>query len=59
MGMPLVVIGEGHPGAPLSICYMRHAFGLGEHYNSTQPLQTEPAGEGADSADGGIVAASS
>ena len=57
--MPLVVMGEGHPGAPLSICYMRHAFGLGEHYNSTQPLQTEPAGEGADSADGGIVAASS
>ena len=57
VGMPLVVMGEGHPGAPLSICYMRHAFGLGEHYNSTQPLQTAPAGEGADSAADGIAAA--
>ena len=59
MGMPLVVMGEGHPGAPLSICYMRHAFGLGEHYNSTQPLLTEPVEEGADDADGGTGTASS
>ncbi len=22
----------------LQLCYLRHAFGLGEHYNSTQPL---------------------
>lgn len=57
VGMPLVVMGEGHPGAPLSVCYMRHAFGLGEHYNSTQPLQTEPAGEKVDDADGSIDAA--
>ena len=42
-GMPTVTLGDefaGKPAAPLTLCYMRHAFGLGEHYNST-----EPAGE--------------
>lgn len=28
-----------HSGKPpLEICYLRHAFGLGEHYNSTHKL---------------------
>ena len=25
-------------GDTLHLCYLRHAFGLGEHYNSVQPL---------------------
>jgi OTU domain-containing protein 6 len=50
--MPTVTLGEefgGKPAAPppLTLCYMRHAFGLGEHYNST-----EPAGEEAERVDG-------
>ena len=34
----------GNLAAPLTLCYMRHAFGLGEHYNSTEPAGEE-AGE--------------
>jgi hypothetical protein len=40
VGMPTVTIGDEFAGegkAPaLEVCYVRHAFGLGEHYNSTK-----------------------
>ena len=34
--MPKVTMGEefAAEGEPLLVCYQRHAFGLGEHYNS-------------------------
>lgn len=32
-----VVMGEDLPGEPLRLAYQRHAFGLGEHYNSVRP----------------------
>lgn len=40
VGMPTVTLGDefagdGKPPA-LELCYLRHAFGLGEHYNSTK-----------------------
>lgn len=41
VGMPLVVMGEAYPEPALRICYMRHAFGLGEHYNSVEPAGAE------------------
>jgi len=35
--MPVVVMGEEFEDAPpLRVCYHRHAFGLGEHYNSVE-----------------------
>lgn len=36
----LACAGEGEfaDKPPLEICYLRHAFGLGEHYNSTKKL---------------------
>jgi OTU domain-containing protein 6 len=39
-GMPVVEIGEEFKGngPPLQLCYLKHAFGLGEHYNSTKKL---------------------
>ncbi|KAG1674832.1 hypothetical protein FOA52_015219 [Chlamydomonas sp. UWO 241] len=54
VGMPVVKVGEAYAGggAPLTLCYLRHAFGLGEHYNSVEPLvaadaeaAAEPAAE--------------
>lgn len=40
VGMPPVTLGEEHAGGgTLTLCYLRHAFGLGEHYNSVQPLE--------------------
>jgi hypothetical protein len=30
--------GEDTDKPALEICYLRHAFGLGEHYNSTKKL---------------------
>ncbi|KAJ8334298.1 hypothetical protein SKAU_G00399370 [Synaphobranchus kaupii] len=35
---PTVVIGEEYHKAPIMLIYMRHAYGLGEHYNSVEPL---------------------
>jgi OTU domain-containing protein 6 len=32
--MPAVTMGEEFAGDSLLVCYQRHAFGLGEHYNS-------------------------
>mmetsp|Transcript_15010 Transcript_15010/g.39716 ORF Transcript_15010/g.39716 Transcript_15010/m.39716 type:complete len:383 (+) Transcript_15010:1527-2675(+) len=35
-GLPTVTLGDEFEvqGPPLQVCYLRHAFGLGEHYNS-------------------------
>lgn len=37
-GMPTIRMGEAFAGdgPSLTVCYQRHAFGLGEHYNSTE-----------------------
>ncbi len=47
VGMPLLVLGSDHSERVLRVCYMRHAFGLGEHYNSVQ-LMPDAAQHGAD-----------
>eukprot|EP00775_Hariotina_reticulata_P010756 gene10756-10912_t len=42
VGMTPISVGEQYSGADkaplLELCYLRHAFGLGEHYNSTKTL---------------------
>ncbi|XP_069322341.1 deubiquitinase OTUD6B isoform X2 [Eulemur rufifrons] len=35
---PPIVVGEEYPKKPLILVYMRHAYGLGEHYNSVTRL---------------------
>lgn len=35
---PPIVVGEEYPENPLILVYMRHAYGLGEHYNSVTRL---------------------
>ncbi|XP_042322091.1 deubiquitinase OTUD6B [Sceloporus undulatus] len=35
---PPIIVGEEYNGDPLILVYMRHAYGLGEHYNSVKPL---------------------
>nr|XP_045000706.1 deubiquitinase OTUD6B isoform X2 [Jaculus jaculus] len=35
---PPIVVGEEYPKNPLVLVYMRHAYGLGEHYNSVTQL---------------------
>ncbi|KAJ3608950.1 hypothetical protein NHX12_023478 [Muraenolepis orangiensis] len=39
-----IKIGEEYDGAAITLVYMRHAYGLGEHYNSVECLK-EPANE--------------
>ncbi|CAL8293734.1 unnamed protein product [Merluccius merluccius] len=39
-----IKIGEEYDSAPITLVYMRHAYGLGEHYNSVERLK-EPANE--------------
>ncbi|KAL0961720.1 hypothetical protein UPYG_G00330840 [Umbra pygmaea] len=39
---PAIIIGEEFDKQPITLIYMRHAFGLGEHYNSVE-RQMEPA----------------
>lgn len=39
---PVITLGEGFHGNPVTVVYHRHAFGLGEHYNSVELLQ-EPS----------------
>ncbi|GAA6100467.1 deubiquitinase OTUD6B [Tachysurus ichikawai] len=34
---PTIVIGEEYDKSPITLVYMRHAYGLGEHYNSVEP----------------------
>lgn len=43
VGMPDVEFGEeyGAGAATLHVAYCKHAYGLGEHYNSLQPLGAE------------------
>ncbi|XP_012691573.2 deubiquitinase OTUD6B [Clupea harengus] len=36
---PLITIGDEHKKPPVVLVYMRHAFGLGEHYNSVEALK--------------------
>lgn len=49
VGMQAQTLGEGFEGPPLTICFLRHALGLGAHYNSTRRLrqaqEEEEAGE--------------
>lgn len=36
-GMPVQTVGEEYrEEGRLTVCYLRHAFGLGDHYNSTK-----------------------
>lgn len=46
-GMPVLEVGEEFKGtAPtLRLCYLRHAYGLGEHYNSVQQAVSVAEGE--------------
>lgn len=37
-----------HTGPPLRVCYQRHAYGLGEHYNSVVPGEAEDTEEEAE-----------
>ncbi|XP_051519038.1 deubiquitinase OTUD6B-like isoform X1 [Myxocyprinus asiaticus] len=36
---PSIIIGEEYGKPPITLIYMRHAYGLGEHYNSVEPLK--------------------
>ncbi|XP_067281856.1 deubiquitinase OTUD6B isoform X2 [Pseudorasbora parva] len=36
---PSIIIGEEYNKPPITLIYMRHAYGLGEHYNSVEPLK--------------------
>uniref|UniRef100_A0A8C2CJZ3 ubiquitinyl hydrolase 1 n=1 Tax=Cyprinus carpio TaxID=7962 RepID=A0A8C2CJZ3_CYPCA len=36
---PSIIIGEENVKLPITLVYMRHAYGLGEHYNSVEPLK--------------------
>jgi OTU domain-containing protein 6 len=41
---PPLTFGDSNGKKKLTIAYYRHAFGLGEHYESTEPIgQEEPA----------------
>jgi hypothetical protein len=46
--MPDVEFGEeyGAGAATLHVAYCKHAYGLGEHYNSLQPLRVADGAEG-------------
>ncbi|XP_023236875.1 OTU domain-containing protein 6B-like [Centruroides sculpturatus] len=39
---PQLVIGEEYEKSPLVLCYHRHIYGLGEHYNSTIAREDNP-----------------
>ncbi|KAL3147843.1 hypothetical protein ABBQ32_002566 [Trebouxia sp. C0010 RCD-2024] len=41
-GLPVVDMGQQYQGSncgSLAVCYLRHAFALGEHYNSVVPVE--------------------
>ncbi|XP_061851761.1 deubiquitinase OTUD6B isoform X2 [Colius striatus] len=44
MDSPPIIVGEEYTGKPIILVYMRHAYGLGEHYNSVK-LLTDTATE--------------
>ncbi|KAI8472716.1 MAG: hypothetical protein J3K34DRAFT_519584 [Monoraphidium minutum] len=52
-GMAAQVLGEGLGSGDdgLTLCFLRHAYGLGEHYNSTKKLLFAPGEAGADAAE--------
>lgn len=59
VGMAPQVLGEEHGGPGLAVCFLRHALGLGDHFNSTQPLlHASAGGEGDESEAGGSGAGS-
>ncbi|MBN3305646.1 OTU6B Deubiquitinase, partial [Amia calva] len=41
---PTIIVGEEYKKDTVTLVYMRHAFGLGEHYNSVEALK-EPVNE--------------
>ncbi|CAH2285551.1 OTU domain-containing 6B [Pelobates cultripes] len=45
-GSPPIVIGEEYSSKPITLVYMRHAYGLGEHYNSVEPLMVTSSDDG-------------
>ncbi|KAI5607746.1 OTU domain-containing protein 6B, partial [Silurus asotus] len=42
---PAIVTGDEYNKPPITLVYMRHAYGLGEHYNSVEPRKDAPAEE--------------
>lgn len=42
---PSIIIGEEYSKPPITLVYMKHAYGLGEHYNSVEPLKEAAAEE--------------
>lgn len=42
---PTIKIGEEYDGEPITLVYMRHAYGLGEHYNSVERLKDQANAE--------------
>ncbi|KAI5087192.1 OTU domain-containing protein 6B [Silurus meridionalis] len=42
---PAIVTGDEYNKPPISLVYMRHAYGLGEHYNSVEPRKDAAAEE--------------
>ncbi|KAG7237817.1 hypothetical protein INR49_031830 [Caranx melampygus] len=42
---PAIKIGEEYDGEPITLVYMRHAYGLGEHYNSVERLKDQANAE--------------
>ena len=53
--MPIVRMGEGEAGyhaEPAIVSYHKHAFSLGEHFNSTRPFAQRAAADAAGTAEG-------
>ena len=50
-------LGEDHEGPALSLCFLRHALGLGDHYNSTRRLLFAPGACGGSDGDDGAPGA--
>lgn len=49
VGLPVLEMGEEFKGdgrPTLQLCYLRHAYGLGEHYNSVMPRKKRVTFEG-------------
>ena len=49
VGLPVLEMGEEYKGddkPTLQLCYLRHAYGLGEHYNSVMPRTKRVTFEG-------------
>lgn len=42
---PAIMIGEEFNKSPITLIYMRHAYGLGEHYNSVERMKDPAAQE--------------